>query len=138
MQLSTIFDKFECAFSDQNSLVASVITHLEKVEGKRVVNNIHNHNIPQVDSRGALHSTMSATPGASSEEPMYGMLAGFYQGQSPLPKPTPVKPPQVGSTALSGQMVMVPEQLLPLSVVPSTLVQSQNNAYGTAQQCIAQ
>jgi hypothetical protein len=27
-------------------------------------------------------------------------------------------------------MVMVPEQLLPLSVVPSTLVQSQNHAYG--------
>jgi hypothetical protein len=28
-------------------------------------------------------------------------------------------------------MVMVPDQPLPLSVVPSTLVQSQNNAYGT-------
>jgi hypothetical protein len=28
-------------------------------------------------------------------------------------------------------MVMTPEQPLPLSVVPSTLVQSQNNAYGT-------
>jgi hypothetical protein len=29
-------------------------------------------------------------------------------------------------------MVMTPEQKLPLLVVPSTLVQSQNNAYGTA------
>jgi hypothetical protein len=28
-------------------------------------------------------------------------------------------------------MVMVPDQPLPLSVVPSTLVQSQNNTYGT-------
>jgi hypothetical protein len=28
-------------------------------------------------------------------------------------------------------MVMVPDQPLPLSVVPSTLVQSQNNSYGT-------
>jgi hypothetical protein len=28
-------------------------------------------------------------------------------------------------------MVMVPDQLLSLSVVPNTLVQSQNNAYGT-------
>jgi hypothetical protein len=28
-------------------------------------------------------------------------------------------------------MVMVPDQPLPLSVVSSTLVQSQNNAYGT-------
>jgi hypothetical protein len=28
-------------------------------------------------------------------------------------------------------MVMVPDQSLPLSVVPSTLVQNQNNAYGT-------
>jgi hypothetical protein len=27
-------------------------------------------------------------------------------------------------------MVVTPEQLLPLSVVPSTLVQSRNNAYG--------
>jgi hypothetical protein len=99
MQLSTIFDKFECAFSDQNSLVASVITHLEKVEGKRVVNNIPNHNIPQVDSRGALHSTMSATAGASSEEPMYGMLAGFIRdnhrclNRPRLNRPRSVQPP---------------------------------------------
>jgi hypothetical protein len=28
-------------------------------------------------------------------------------------------------------MVMVPDQSLPLSVVPYTMVQSQNNAYGT-------
>jgi hypothetical protein len=34
-------------------------------------------------------------------------------------------------TAPSSQMVMVSNQPLPLSVVPSTLVQSQNNAYGT-------
>jgi hypothetical protein len=30
-QVSAISDKFERAFNDQNSLVASVITHLEKV-----------------------------------------------------------------------------------------------------------
>jgi hypothetical protein len=59
------------------------------------------------------------------------MQMGFYLEQFPLPKPTPVRPPpQVGLTAPSGQMVMTPEQSLPLSVVPSTLVQSQNNAYG--------
>jgi hypothetical protein len=28
-------------------------------------------------------------------------------------------------------MVTVPDELLPLSIVPNTLVQSQNNAYGT-------
>jgi hypothetical protein len=49
-----------------------------------------------------------------------------------LPKPTPIRPPpQAGLTASSGQMVMTPDQPLPLSVVPSTLVQSQHNAYGT-------
>jgi hypothetical protein len=74
-------------------MVASVITHLEKVKGKRVVNNIHDDHIPQVDSQGILHPNTSAALGASSEVPMYGMLMGFFSGQSPLPKPTLVKPP---------------------------------------------
>jgi hypothetical protein len=51
-QLSTI----ECGFNDQSSLVASVVTCLEKIEGKRVIN-ISNDGIPQVDSHGVLHST---------------------------------------------------------------------------------
>jgi hypothetical protein len=112
-------------------LVASVVTHLEKIEGKRVIN-ISNDGIPQVDSQGVLHSTTSAALEASPEVPLYGIPTGFYPGQTPLPKPTPVKPlPQAGLTAPSGQMVMVPDQPFPLSVVPSTLVESQNNAYGT-------
>jgi hypothetical protein len=49
-----------------------------------------------------------------------------------MPKPTPVRPPpQADLTATSVQMVMAPDQSLPLSFVPSTLVQSQSNAYGT-------
>jgi hypothetical protein len=40
VQLSTISDRFERVFYEQNSLVASVITRLVKVEGKRVINNI--------------------------------------------------------------------------------------------------
>jgi hypothetical protein len=74
---------------------------------------------------------MSATLEASPEALLYGMPNGFYTEQSPLPKPTPVRPPQAGLTAPSGQMVMVPDQPLPLSIVPSRLVQNQNNAYGT-------
>jgi hypothetical protein len=58
-QLSTISDKFECAFNDKNSLVPSVIIRLEKIEGKRVVNNIPN-DLPHVDSQGVLHSTTLA------------------------------------------------------------------------------
>jgi hypothetical protein len=110
--------------------VASVVTRLEKIEDKCVIN-ISDDGIPQVDSQGVLHSTTSAALETSPEAPVYGMPTGFYLGQSPLPKLTPVKPPQAGSTALSGQMVMVPDQPLPLLVVPTTLVQSQNNAYGT-------
>jgi hypothetical protein len=111
-------------------LVASVVTRLEKIEGKRVIN-ISNDGIPQVDSQGVLHATTSAAQGASPEVPLYDMPMGFYPEQLSLPKPTPVRPPpQAGLTAPSGQMVVTPEQLLPLSVVPSTLVQSQNNAYG--------
>jgi hypothetical protein len=86
-QLSTISDKFECAFNDKNSLVASVIIRLEKIEGKRVVNNIPN-DLPHVDSQGVFI------------QPHWqcGTLTGFYPGQSPLPKLTPVKLPQDGLT----------------------------------------
>ena len=92
--------KFDSVFNDQNNLVASVITSLEKVEGKLVINDIHNDNIPQVDSQGVLHPTMSAAPGTSDESPVYGMPVGFYPGQTPLPKLTPVRPPPIaGLTA---------------------------------------
>jgi hypothetical protein len=47
-QLSAITDRFERVFNDQSSLVASVVTLLEKIEGKRVIN-ISNDGIPQVD-----------------------------------------------------------------------------------------
>jgi hypothetical protein len=47
-QLSNITDRFESAFNDQSSLVASVVTRLEIIEGKRVIN-ISNDGIPQVD-----------------------------------------------------------------------------------------
>jgi hypothetical protein len=123
-QLTAITDRFERAFNDQSSLVASVVTCLEKIEGKHVIN-ISNDGIPQVDSHGVLHSTTSAAQEASPEVPLYGMLMEFYPEQFPLPKPTPVRPPpQAGLTTPSGQMVMAPDQLLPLSVVPSTSVQS--------------
>jgi hypothetical protein len=91
-QLSAITDRFERAFNDQSSLVASVVTRLEKIEGKHVIN-ISNGGIPQVDSQGVLHSTTSATQKASPEVPRYGMPMGFYPEQFPLPKPTPVRPP---------------------------------------------
>jgi predicted GTPase len=51
--------KIERAFNDQSSLVASVVTRLEKIEGKRVINISDNGN-PQVDSQGVLHATTSA------------------------------------------------------------------------------
>jgi hypothetical protein len=91
-QLSAITDRFERAFDDQSSLVASVVTHLEKIEGKRVIN-ISNDGILQVDSQGVLHSTTSAVLEASHEAPLYGMPTGFYPEQSPLPKLTPVRAP---------------------------------------------
>jgi hypothetical protein len=91
-QLSAITDRFERAFNDQSSLVASVVNHLEKIKGKHVIN-ISNDGIPQVDSQGVLHSTTSAALEASPEAPRYGMSTGFYPGQTPLPKSTPVKPP---------------------------------------------
>jgi hypothetical protein len=90
-QFSAITDRFERAFNDQSSLVASIVTHLEKIEGKRVIN-ISNDGIPQVDSQGVLHSTTSAALEASPEIPLYGMPTEFYPEQSPLPKPTPVRP----------------------------------------------
>jgi hypothetical protein len=91
-QLSTITDRFEHAFNDQSSLVASVVTRLEKIEGKRVIN-ISDDGIPQLDSQGVPHSSTSAALKTSPEAPVYGMPTGFYPGQSPLPKTTPVKPP---------------------------------------------
>jgi hypothetical protein len=63
-QLSAITDRFECVFNDHSSLVASVVSHLEKIEGKCVIN-ISNDGIPQVDSQGVLHATTSAAQEAS-------------------------------------------------------------------------
>jgi hypothetical protein len=91
-QLTAITDRFERAFNDQSSLVASVVTRLEKIEGERVIN-ISNDGIPQVDSHGVLHSTTSVAQEASPEVPLYGMLMGSYPEQSPLPKRTPGRPP---------------------------------------------
>ena len=71
--MSAISDKFDRAFDDQNNLVASVITHLEKVEGKHVNNDILDDAISQVDSQGVLHSNTSAAPETSNETPVYGM-----------------------------------------------------------------
>jgi hypothetical protein len=92
-QLTVITDRFECAFNDQSSLVASVVTRLEKIEGKHVIN-ISNDGIPQVDSQGVLHATTLAAQEASPGVHLYGMPMGFYPEQSPLPKPTPVRPPR--------------------------------------------
>jgi hypothetical protein len=95
--------------------------------------------VPQVGSQGVLHSTASAALETSHVAHVYGMLTGYYPGQSPLPKRTPVKlSPQASSTALSGQMVMVPDQPLPLSVVPSTLVRVRIMRMVLFHQCIAQ
>jgi hypothetical protein len=91
-QLSAIIDRFERALNDQSSLVASVVTRIEKIEGKRVIN-ISDDGIPQIDSQGVLHSTTSAALKTSPEAPVYGMLTGFYPGHSLSPKPTPIKPP---------------------------------------------
>jgi hypothetical protein len=82
-------------------LVASVVTRLEKIEGKRVIN-ISNDGIPQVHSHGVLHSTTSVAQEASPEAPLHGMPMGFYPEQYPLPKSTPVRPPQAGLTVPSG------------------------------------
>jgi hypothetical protein len=87
-QLSNITDRFERAFNDHSSLVDSVVTRLEKIEGKHVIN-ISDNGIPQVDSQGVLHATTSAPHGASPDVPLYGMPMGFYPEQFPLPKPTP-------------------------------------------------
>jgi hypothetical protein len=78
-QLSAITDRFECAFNNQSSLVASVVTCLENVEGKHVIN-ISNDGIPQVDSQAVLHQTMSAALETSLEAPVYGMPTRFYPG----------------------------------------------------------
>jgi hypothetical protein len=73
-------------------LVASVVTHLEKIEGKRAIN-ISNDGIPQVDSQGVLHATTLAAHEASPEVPLYGMPMVFYLEKLLLPKSTPVRPP---------------------------------------------
>jgi hypothetical protein len=78
-QLSAITNRFEHAFNDQSSLIASVVTRLEKIEGKRVIN-ISDDGIPQVDSQVVLHSTTSVALETSPEAPPYGMPTGFYQG----------------------------------------------------------
>jgi hypothetical protein len=78
--LATQLSAFERVFNDQSSLVASIVTRLEKVEGKRVIN-ISNDGIPQVDSQGLLHVTTSAAQAASPEVPPYGTSMGFYPEQ---------------------------------------------------------
>jgi hypothetical protein len=77
--LITQLSAIEHVFNDQSSLVASVVTRLEKIEGKRVIN-IYNDGIPQVDSQGVLHSTTSAAQEASPEAPLYGMADGVLSG----------------------------------------------------------
>jgi hypothetical protein len=129
-QLSAITDRFELVFNDQSSLVASVVTGPEKIEGKRVIN-ISNDGIPQVDSQGVLHSTTSVAQEASPEVHLYGMPIGFYRSNFHCLSLPRLDRPQAGLTARSGPMVMASDQSLPLSIVPSTLVQSQNNVYGT-------
>jgi hypothetical protein len=52
MKLTEIFDKFECAFSNQHSQVARIIARLEKGEGKSSDFNFANDSIPQLDSQG--------------------------------------------------------------------------------------
>jgi hypothetical protein len=90
--LATHLSAIEHAFNDQSSLLASLVTRLEKIEGKHVIN-ISNDGISQVDSHRVLRSTTSAAHEASPEAPLYGMPMGFYPEQFPLPKPTPVRPP---------------------------------------------
>jgi hypothetical protein len=72
-KLVALSDKFKRAFSNYHSPDASMITRLEKVEGSS------SFNIP--------------ASGTSLDTLVYGMLAGFYLGQSSLPKPTLVTPP---------------------------------------------
>jgi hypothetical protein len=108
-KLTELSDKFECAFSNQHSQVASMITRLEKVEGKSSSFNFPNYSIPQLDSQGVLQTNLSATSGTSIEIHVHGMQTNFYLGRSSLPnKPTPVRPPPMaGQIALSGQMMGV-------------------------------
>jgi hypothetical protein len=99
-----------------------------------IANNIPDDNISQVDSQRVLHSTTSAAPEASPEALMYSTPTGFYAGQSPSPKLIPVKPPP-------GQFNRPPcpvrwwwfrtSRCLCRLCLYSTLVKSQNNAYGT-------
>jgi hypothetical protein len=107
-KLTELSDKFERAFSNQHSQVASMIAPLEKVEGKSSSLNFPNDSIPQLDSQGVLQTNLSATSGTSIETHVYGMLIGFYLGQSSLSEPTPVRPPfMAGLTAPSGQLMGV-------------------------------
>jgi hypothetical protein len=75
-----MLDKFDRAFSNQHSLVASMITHLEKGESKSSSSNIPNDFIPRLHSHGVLQPNLSAVLGTSIETPMYDMLIGFYRG----------------------------------------------------------
>jgi hypothetical protein len=75
---------------------------------------------------------MSAAPGASSEVPIYDMLARFFSRTILIVQTNHGQTtPMAGLTAQSSQMVMmmVPNQPVPLSVVPSTLAHRHNNAY---------
>jgi hypothetical protein len=101
-------NKFERVFSNQHGQVASMITLLEKVEGKSSSFNIPNDYIPQLNSHGVLQPNLLAVSRTSIEKPVYSMPIGFYPRQSSLPKPTMVKPPPMADlTALSGQMMDV-------------------------------
>jgi hypothetical protein len=109
MKLTEISDKFECAFSNQHSQVARIISCLEKVEGKSSSLNFSNDSIPQIDSQRVLQTSLSAALGTSIETHVHGMPTGFYLGQPSLSELTPVRPPPMaGLTAPSGQMMGVP------------------------------
>jgi hypothetical protein len=61
MKLTELSDKFERAFSNQHSKVATMFTRLEKVEGKNSSFNFPNDSMPQLVSQGVLQTNLSAT-----------------------------------------------------------------------------
>lgn len=129
--LTALTDKFNAAFKDQSDLVTSMMAKLERVEGKSF-KAFDENTIPQINSQGVVQSGMSAAP---IENPTYGMPANFYSGQTPpsglVQKPTmatPVRP--VPATDQTGQMTVVPEQPLPISVVPSSVTHNRVNSTG--------